>query len=125
MDETAKRLHQMVATTIKGIREKIPSIRINGSKTPCLPGIVNLSFEGGSGESLMNLLDLKGICVSTSSACTSGNGEPSHVLLALGLSKQQAKSAIRISYGRYNTIKEAIAVATAVCNAYEKIIANS
>lgn len=122
MDETVKRLQQMVAITIKDIREKIPSIRVNGSTTPCLPGIVNLSFEGCSGESLMNLLDLKGICVSTSSACTSGNDEPSHVLLALGLSKQQAKSAIRISYGRYNTIKEAIAVAAAVCNAYEKII---
>ena len=70
----------------------------------------------------MHLLDLKGVCVSTSSACTSGKNEPSHVLLALGLSDQQAKSAIRISYGRYNTVAEVEKVITEVCNAYFKII---
>ena len=56
---------------------------------------------------MMHLLDLKGICVSTSSACNSGKDEPSHVLLALGLTAEQAKSSIRISYGRYNTIEDA------------------
>ncbi len=77
-----------------------------------------------SGESLMHLLDLKGICVSTSSACTSGKDEPSHVLLALGLSEQQAKSAIRISYGRYNSVDEVDTIITAICDAYAKIIEN-
>ena len=86
-----------------------------------LPGTVNLCFDGVSGESLMHLLDLKGICVSTSSACTSGNDEPSHVLLALGQTKQQAQSAIRISFGKYNTIDEAEIVASALCYAYGKI----
>jgi cysteine desulfurase len=70
---------------------------------------------------MMHLLDLKGICVSTSSACTSGKDEPSHVLLALGQTEQQAKSAIRISYGKDNTISEVEAVVTAVCDAYYKI----
>jgi cysteine desulfurase len=70
----------------------------------------------------MNLLDLKGICVSTSSACTSGKDKPSHVLIALGLSEQQAKSTIRISYGRYNTAVEVEKVIAEVCNAYFKII---
>lgn len=70
----------------------------------------------------MNLLDLKGICVSTSSACNSGKDEPSHVLLALGLSEKQAKSSIRISYGRFNTEDEAKFVTTAVYEAYYKRI---
>jgi cysteine desulfurase len=70
----------------------------------------------------MHLLDLKGICVSTSSACTSGKDEPSHVLLALGQTEQQAKSAIRISFGRCNTANEVTPLVSAVCDAYYKII---
>jgi cysteine desulfurase len=69
----------------------------------------------------MNLLDLKGVCVSTSSACTSGKIEPSHVLLALGLSEQQAESAIRISYGRYNTVEDAKAIVVAISDSLCKI----
>lgn len=69
----------------------------------------------------MNLLDLKGVCVSTSSACNSGKSEPSHVLLALGQTNEQAKSAIRISYGKDNTMSEVEAVVSAVCDAYYKI----
>ena len=70
----------------------------------------------------MHLLDLKGICVSTGSACTSEKDKPSHVLMAIGLSKQQAQSAIRISYGRYNTIDEVGIIVPAICNAYSKIL---
>lgn len=124
MAETSTRLKGMVVATIKGIQDRIPSVRVNGDTENCLPGTVNLGFDGASGESIMQLLDLKGICVSTSSACTSGNDEPSHVLLAIGLSEQQAKSAIRISYGRYNTADEADTVVSTVCDAYAKIIAN-
>jgi len=109
---------------VEGIKEKIPSVRVNGDTKFRLPGMVNLSFNGISGESLMHLLDLKGVCVSTSSACTSGKDEPSHVLLALGLSEQQAKSAIRISYGRYNAADEAKVIVKAVCGSYAKIIDN-
>lgn len=124
MAEEAKRLRSMVEVTVEGIKEKIPSVRVNGDTKFHLPGMVNLGFNGISGESLMHLLDLKGVCVSTSSACTSGKDEPSHVLLALGLSEQQAKSAIRISYGRYNTADEAKVIVKAVCGAYAKIIDN-
>ncbi len=120
--EEAKRLRSLVEVTVEGIKEKIPSVRVNGNTKFCLPGTVNLGFNGISGESLMHLLDLKGICVSTSSACTSGKDEPSHVLLALGLSEQQAKSAIRISYGRYNTADEAKVIVKAVCDAYAKMM---
>lgn len=125
MDDETKRLSAMVKDTVDGIREKIPCVRVNGDSVSRLPGTVNLGFDGVSGESLMHLLDLKGICVSTSSACTAGKDEPSHVLLALGLSEQQAKSAIRISYGRYNTYGEVGKVVSAVCSAYAKILENN
>ena len=124
MAENENRLKAMVEDTVNGIKEKIPAVRVNGDTKHCLPGTVNLGFDGVSGESLMHLLDLKGVCVSTSSACTSGKDEPSHVLLALGLNEQQAKSAIRLSYGRYNKIDEVGTVVTAVCDAFAKIIAN-
>lgn len=124
MADTAKRLKAMVEDTVNGIKERIPAVRVNGDSECRLPGTVNLCFNGISGESLMHLLDLKGICVSTSSACTSGKDEPSHVLLALGLTEQQAKSAIRISYGKYNCADEVGKVVKAVCDAYKKIIEN-
>jgi cysteine desulfurase len=66
-------------------------------------------------------LDLKGICVSTGSACYSGKDEPSHVLLEIGLTEQQAKSSIRISYGRYNTKEDVKKIVLAVCDSYNKI----
>jgi cysteine desulfurase len=124
MANEAKRLRKMVEDTIEGIKEKIPSVRVNGDVFHRLPGTVNLCFNGISGESLMHLLDLKGICVSTSSACTAGRDNPSHVLLALGLSEQEARSAIRISYGRYNTTAEVEKVIIEICNAYFKILGN-
>ncbi len=124
MAETAKRLRSMVKTTVEGVKEKIPSVRVNGDSECRLPGTINLGFNGISGESLMHLLDLKGVCVSTSSACASGKNEPSHVLLALGLSEQQAKSAIRISYGKYNCIDEIDTIVMVICDAYAKIITN-
>ena len=122
MLEMAQQMKAMVAETTKQIRAKIPSVRVHGDSKYKLPSIVNLGFDGVSGESLMHLLDLKGVCVSTSSACHSGKDEASHVLIALGLSEQQAKSAIRISYGKYNNFYEVDLVVKAVCDAYEKIL---
>lgn len=122
--DTAKRLKAMVEDTVNGIKEIIHSVMVNGDSECRLPGTVNFCFDGVSGESLMHLLDLKGVCLSTSSACTSGKDEPSHVLLALGLTEQEAKSAIRISYGKYNCADEVDKVVTAVCDTYGKIIAN-
>jgi cysteine desulfurase len=122
MADEAKRLSALVKDTVEGIKEKIPSVRINGDSKHRLPSIVNLGFDGVSGESLMHLLDMKGIFVSTSSACNSGKDEPSHVLLALGLSEEQAKSAIRISYGRYNTTEDVAVIIEGISNAYAKII---
>ncbi len=121
MQSTSSRLKTMVNNTVKGIQETIPSVRMNGDIENRLPGTVNLRFDGVSGESLMNLLDLKGVCVSTSSACNSGKDIPSHVLLALGLSEEQAKSSIRISYGRYNTQEDIETIVEIICKAYIKI----
>ncbi len=122
MQATASLLKILVDQTIKGILEKLPFVSMNGDYEKRLPGTVNLRFEGISGESLMHLLDLKGICVSTSSACNAGNDAPSHVLLALGQSEEQAKSAIRISYGRYNTLEEVDIIIENICNACNKIL---
>lgn len=117
----AARLKSMVDNTVQGVRKRIPSVKINGDAEKRLPGTVNLGFDGVSGESLMNILDLKGVCVSTSSACNAGKDIPSHVLLALGLSVGDAKSAIRISYGKYNTVEEVEYVVSAINDAYIKI----
>jgi cysteine desulfurase len=124
MVKTAAMLTTMTRDTVDSIKEKIPSARINGDSECRLPCIVNLGFDGVAGESLMHLLDLKGICISTSSACNSGKDEPSHVLLALGRTEQEARSAIRISYGKYNTPDEVKNIVDAVCNAYSKIKAS-
>jgi len=125
MDETAKCVSEMVNYTIIGIKSGISDVRINGVLDNRLPSIVNLGFDGVSGESLMHLLDLKGICVSTSSACNSGKDVPSHVLLAMGQTEQQARSAIRVSYGRINTSDEARIVVDEVCRACNKILSLS
>jgi len=125
MNAMADKLLAFVQATTNGIRAKIPGIIINGDENNRLPGIVNIVFDGVTGEALMHLLDLKGIYVSTSSACMSGKEEPSHVLIALGLTEQQAKSAIRISYGRYNNMDEVETIVATICNNYNKIIGQS
>jgi len=122
--EVRERLTNLVHITIKRLKEVIPKISVNGEGAVRLPGIVNVTFPCASGEAMMHLLDMKGICVSTSSACNSGKDMPSHVLLALGLTEQEATSSIRISYGRYNTLDEAEKIVAAVSSAYSKIVAN-
>lgn len=123
MTTLTDKLSAFVQATISGVRTQIPSIIISGDEHNRLPGVINIVIDGVKGESLIHLLDLKGICVSTSSACTSGNDKPSHVLMALGLTEQQAKSAIRISYGRYNNMNEVETIVAAIGNAYNKILA--
>jgi cysteine desulfurase len=81
----------------------IPDIQINGAIDTRLPNTSNLLFPGLSAEALVIALDMKGIAVSTGSACSSGSIEPSHVLLAMGRSREEARSSVRFSFGRYNT----------------------
>lgn len=122
--EMREMLSDLVQITIEGLKEVIPEIYINGEGAKRLPGIISATFPYTSGEAIMHLLDLKGICVSTSSACNTGKDTPSHVLLALGLTEQQAKSTIRISYGRYNTKDETEKIIAAISTAYAKIVRN-
>ena len=85
---------------------KIPHSKINGSLEHHVPGTVNMCFEGIEGESLLLLLDDKGVCASSGSACTSGSLDPSHVLLALGLPHEIAHGSLRLSIREYNTMEE-------------------
>ena len=85
---------------------KIPHSKINGSLEHHVPGTVNMCFEGIEGESLLLLLDAKGVCASSGSACTSGSLDPSHVLLSLGLPHEVAHGSLRLSIGEYNTMED-------------------
>ena len=85
---------------------KIPHSKINGSLEHHVPGTVNMCFKGLEGESLLLMLDAKGICASSGSACTSGSLDPSHVLLSIGLPHEVAHGSLRLSIGEYNTMEE-------------------
>ena len=85
---------------------KIPHSKLNGDTKSRLPNNVNMCFEGIEGESLLLLLDAKGICASSGSACTSGSLDPSHVLLSLGLPHEVAHGSLRLSLSEYNTEEE-------------------
>ncbi|MGH9618535.1 MAG: cysteine desulfurase family protein, partial [Bryobacteraceae bacterium] len=87
---------------------------INSRADARLPNTSNLLFRGVSAEALLIALDLKGMAVSTGSACSSGSIEPSHVLFAMGRTKEEASSSIRFSFGRYNTAEEIDALSDAV-----------
>ncbi|MDR0977803.1 MAG: cysteine desulfurase NifS [Endomicrobium sp.] len=87
----------------KGILASIPEVSINASGDKAVPNILNVSFKYIEGESLLLMLDMKGIAVSTGSACASGSSEPSHVLSAMGVDAVAAQGAVRFSFGRYNT----------------------
>jgi cysteine desulfurase len=88
------------------IIESIPGVRVNADRSPRLPNISNMSFEGVDGESLLIALDLKGIAVSTGSACASGSLEPSHVLKALGLERSVIRGSLRFSLSAMNSKEE-------------------
>jgi len=100
---SANRLRGLKETLAAAILENIPAVQRNGGAENSLPNVLNVSFEGVDGESILLNLDLLGISVSTGSACTSGAIEPSHVLLAMGVPPRIAQSSIRFSFGRENT----------------------
>ena len=105
MEENAARVAAMRDRLLQGLFQ-IPYSILNGPRDNRLPGNVNFCFEGVSGESLLLLLDGKGICASSGSACASGALDPSHVLLALGLAPEIAQGSLRISLDISNTEEE-------------------
>ena len=102
MAENTEKVTRLRETLIAGL-STIEHARLNGDRDRRVPGTVNFCFEGIEGESLLLLLDRKGIAASSGSACTSGSLDPSHVLLAIGLPHEVA---LRLSVGEYNTDEE-------------------
>ena len=102
IDERTPKLIAMRDRLIENLL-KIPHTRLNGDPVKRLPGNVNISFEGVEGESLLLMLDMKGVCASSGSACTSGSLDPSHVLLAIGLPHEVAHGSLRLSLSDVNT----------------------
>ena len=103
IDTYNQKLLSLRDRTIKKILERIPYSRLNGDHDNRLPGNVNISFEFVEGESILLMLDMKGICASSGSACTSGSLDPSHVLLGIGLPAEVAHGSLRLTFGDENT----------------------
>ncbi|MBS5425674.1 cysteine desulfurase family protein [Phascolarctobacterium succinatutens] len=127
LKDTQENMQQNTAY-ITGLRDalrngldKIDGAGFNGNREHCLPGTVNYSFQGVNGETLLSLLSNEGICCSSGSACSAGSLEPSHVLLALGLSHEMAQSALRFSLCEYNTIDEVQTIITKVTEAVNRL----
>ena len=118
LTEKSAHLAQLRDYVIRTVEQSIPNVKLNGHPTRRLPNNVNLSFEGIEGEGMLLLLDMKGICASSGSACTSGSLDPSHVLLAIGLPHEIAHGSLRLTFGPQNTMEDA----EAVCNALREII---
>ena len=106
LNEHIKKVKELRDYYVEQVYNKIPNIRINGALNARLPGNSNISFEGVNGNDLLLELDNVGICASSGSACNSEETAPSHVLSAIGLDSKIAKSALRVTFGEFNTKDE-------------------
>ena len=113
IDENSKKISALRDRLIEGL-SKIPHSTLNGDPVNRLPGNVSFCFEGIEGESLLLLLDAKGICASSGSACTSGSLDPSHVLLAIGRPHEVAHGSLRLSLCEWNTSEDVDRILEAV-----------
>jgi cysteine desulfurase len=110
MDDENTRVKAMRDRLEKEILALIPSVRVNGGQTERLPNTLSVAFEFVEGEAILLLLNEKGICASSGSACTSGSLEPSHVLRAMGVPFTCAHGSIRFSLSRFNTHEDIDAI---------------
>lgn len=124
LDENALKVSSLRDRLIDGL-SKIPHSALNGTKENRLPGNVNFCFEGIEGEGLLLLLDEKGICASSGSACTSGSLDPSHVLLAIGRPHEIAHGSLRLSLCEANTEEEVDYIIESVKSVVERLRAMS
>lgn len=108
--DNAARMTALRDQLVRGLMDRVPGARLNGHPTERLPNNVNMSFDGVEGEALLLRLDLVGVAGSSGSACTSGALDPSHVLLALGLTPAEANGALRLTLGTDTTEEEIAAV---------------
>ena len=113
LDENMGKVTALRDLLIEGLSQ-IPHCALNGDPVNRLPGNVSFCFEGIEGESLLLLLDMKGVCASSGSACTSGSLDPSHVLLAIGRVHDVAHGSLRLSLSEYNTAEEVEHILTVV-----------
>ncbi len=106
MDTEMSRLAELRDRLRDGLLEQVPEAQLNGGRDTTLPHLLNLTFPNAEGEALLLSLDAVGVAVSTGSACTSGDLEPSHVLTAMGIPPELAHGSLRFSLGRDNTAKD-------------------
>lgn len=121
MHENTLKLQKMETLFKEIISESISDVVFNGDPVHHLPGLISLSIPGVSGESLLHILDLKGIAVSTGAACNSKDTEISHVLKSMNLPVELAKGTLRISFGKNNTLPEAEDLAKKIIEIVKKI----
>ena len=119
-EKNNKKISALRDKFVRAVLENISGTHVNGGGN-ILPGHANISFDGCDGENILFLLDLKGIAVSTGSACSAGAVTPSHVLSAMGLEKARVKSAVRFTLGKYNTEEEVETVVKELKAAVSKI----
>ena len=100
VQEESERLSGLRDRLEDGIAGAIAGVKVNGAGAPRVPGTVNVCIEGLEGESLLLMLDARGVAASSGSACTSGSLEPSHVLMAMGVRPELAHGSLRLSLGR-------------------------
>lgn len=117
LESEAARLEALRDRLERRILERVPRTRVNAGNAPRTPNTTNIRFDGIEGEALVIALDLKGFAVSSGAACSSGAVEPSHVLLAIGLRAEEARSSVRFSLGRSNTAEQVDALVEAVAEA--------
>lgn len=120
-DARAAHVRRLSEQLVDLVRERIPGVRLNGHPTRRLPGIVNLTLEGVDAESLLVNLDMHGIAASAGSACSAGSVEPSHVLLAMGLSREAAGASVRFSLGHHTTYDELVYTAETLQRLTERL----
>lgn len=106
MEDRSKRITKLRDKLIDGIFERIDGVRLNGHRTIRLPNNVNVCIRGVEGEAILLMLDMKGICASSGSACTSGSLEPSHVLLGMGVPQEVAHGSLRLTLSKHTTEEE-------------------
>jgi cysteine desulfurase len=112
--EEARRLAQLRERLERAVLARIPDAHVNAAGSPRVANTTNIRFDGIDSDALLIALDLRGFAVSSGAACSSGAPEPSHVLLAIGLSREQARSSIRFSLGRSNDAAQVDALVEAL-----------
>ena len=121
LDNHMKYLQELRDYYINEIETRIQNVKLNGDRKIRLPGNANFSFKGVSGETLLLKLDEREMCASTGSACSSGSLEPSHVLTAIGLSKEDANSSLRTTFGEINTKEDVKELADSLVEIVENL----